>query len=199
MTVMAEGAARTRQMTVEEFEEIAGAAEKLNDAVRFEFIDGRIGVKGVPDGDHNEIVGWLLEELIRRGDGLRAYTSDLGLEVDEYRNGRARPDLAVAPRRSFTGQGDWVDPAPVAMVVEVTSYDSDTNRRDRVEKPVAYAAAGIPAYLLIDRDACTLTAYSEPSSGGYRVTRTAKFGERLVLPEPVGIELDTEELKNYVR
>ncbi|AUH42326.1 Uma2 family endonuclease [Streptomyces sp. CMB-StM0423] len=199
MTVMAEPTARTSQMTVEDFEEIAKAAGKLNDAVRFEFIDGRIGVKGVPDGDHNEIVGWLLEECVQSGNGLRPYTSDLGLEVGEYRNGRATPDLAFAPKRSFTGQGDWADPAPLAMVVEVTSYDSDTHRRDRQDKPVAYAAAGVPVYLLIDRDTCVLTAYSEPSSEGYRVTRTAKFGEKLVLPDPVGIGLDTEELKDYVR
>ncbi|MGW7302196.1 hypothetical protein [Streptomyces sp. NPDC054829] len=35
--------------------------------------------------------------------------------------------------------------------------------------------------------------------GGYRNARTAKFGEKVVLPEPMGIELDTEVLKNYVR
>ncbi|MFD5217429.1 hypothetical protein [Streptomyces tendae] len=35
--------------------------------------------------------------------------------------------------------------------------------------------------------------------GGYRDARVTKFGETLVLPDPVGIELDTEILKNYVR
>ncbi|WP_181788172.1 Uma2 family endonuclease [Streptomyces phytophilus] len=199
MTVMAERTARTSQMTVEEFEEIAKAAEKLNDAVRFEFIDGRIGVKGVPDGDHNEIVGWLLEACVRSGNGLRPYTSDLGLEVEEYRGGRAKPDLAFAPRRSFAGQGDWADPAPLAMVVEVTSYDSDTNRRDRHDKPVAYAAAGIPVYLLIDRDACTLTVHSDPSPRGYRDIHSVEFGAKVTLPKPMDIALDTEELKDYVR
>ncbi|MFF0728947.1 Uma2 family endonuclease [Streptomyces sp. NPDC004134] len=199
MTVMAERTARTSQMTVEDFEEIAKAAEKLNDAVRFEFIDGRIGVKGVPDGDHSEIMRWLVEQSIRSGSHLGVYPGDLGLKIGEYRNGRAKPDVVLAPKGTFAGQGDWAEPDHVAMVVEVTSYDSDTHRRDRVEKPVAYAAAGIPAYLLIDRDACTLTVYSEPSSEGYRATRTTKFGEKLVLPEPVEFELDTEELKDYVR
>ncbi|GAA2119282.1 Uma2 family endonuclease [Streptomyces synnematoformans] len=199
MTVMAEHTARASQMTVEEFEEIAKAAEKLNDTVRFEFINGRIGAKGVPDGDHNEMVGWLLERCIQSGNGLRPYTSDLGLEVDEYRSGRARPDLAFAPAGSFAGQGDWADPDPLVMIVEVTSYDSDTNRRDRQDKPAAYAVVGIPVYLLIDRDACTLTVYSDPSSHGYRDIHSVEFGARVTLPKPVGIELDTEELKNYVR
>ncbi|SER50058.1 Putative restriction endonuclease [Streptomyces qinglanensis] len=49
-------------------------------------------------------------------------------------------------------QGEWADPAGVLMTVEVTSYDSDTDRRDRQEKPAAYAAAGIPVCLLVDRD-----------------------------------------------
>ena len=30
------------------------------------------------------------------------------------------------------------------MAVEITSYDSDTHKRDRIEKPRAYAEAGIP-------------------------------------------------------
>ncbi|MFW6695199.1 Uma2 family endonuclease [Streptomyces sp. MAR4 CNX-425] len=199
MTVMAERTARTAQMTVEEFEEIAKAAEKLNDAVRFEFIDGRIGVKGVPDGDHGEIIRWLVEQCIRSGSRLGVYSADLGLRVGEYRNGRAKPDVVLAPKGTFAGQGDWADPDHVAMVVEVTSYDSDTHRRDRVEKPVAYAAEGIPVYLLIDRDACTLTVHSDHSPRGYRDIHSVEFGATLALPKPVDIELDTGELKDYVR
>lgn len=87
------------------------------------------------------------------------------------------------------------------MTLEVTSYDSDTGRRDREEKPAAYAAAGIPVYLLIDRDTCVITVHSNPdqATGDYRDTRKTPFGERLVLPDPVGFELDTETLKNFVR
>lgn len=87
------------------------------------------------------------------------------------------------------------------MVVEVTSYDSDTDRRDRHEKPTAYGPSGIPLYLLIDRDSCTVIVHSGPDRqvGGYRSIQVAKFGEKVLLPEPMGIEFDTEILKNYVR
>ncbi len=87
------------------------------------------------------------------------------------------------------------------MVVEVTSYDSDTDRRDRHERPAAYGQAGIPLYLLIDRDSGTVTVHSSPDRrvGGYRNARVTKFGETVVLPDPVGIELDTEILNSYVR
>lgn len=71
----------------------------------------------------------------------------------------------------------------------------------RREKPAAYGQAGIPLYLLIDRDSCTVTVHSSPDRrvGGYRDVRVAKFGETVALPDPMGIELDTEILNNYVR
>ncbi|MGX1491234.1 Uma2 family endonuclease [Streptomyces tendae] len=163
MTVMAE---RTSQMSVEEFETIAAAAPET---VTLEFINGRIGVKAVTDGDHS--------------------------------TGRAKPDAVLAPEAHFAGRGEWADPSGTLMVVEVTSYDSDTDRRDRHEKPAAYGQAEIPVHLLIDRDSRTLTVHSSPDRkiGGYRTVRTAKFGEKVLLPESIGIELDTEILENHAR
>ncbi|MGW1674806.1 Uma2 family endonuclease [Streptomyces sp. NPDC002324] len=194
MTVMAE---RTSQMSVEEFETIASAAPET---VTLEFINGRIGVKQVTDGDHSTIVSWLTRRCMQSRPDLDLYQAQ-GLRVDTYRQGRAKPDAVIAPEAHFAGHGEWADPEGALMVVEVTSYDSDTDRRDRYEKPAAYGQSGIPLYLLIDRDACTLTVHSSPDRlvGGYRDVRTAKFGEKVSLPDPVGIELDTEILKNYVR
>lgn len=191
MTAMAE---RTSQMSVEEFETIASAAPET---VTLEFINGRIGVKKVTDGDHGTIVSWLARRCMQARPDLDLYHGQ-GLRVDAYREGRAKPDAVLAPEAHFAGHGEWADPAGALMVVEVTSYDSDTDRR---EKPTAYGQAGIPLYLLIDRDSCTVTVYSSPDRqiGGYRATDTAKFGEKVVLPGPMGIELDTEILKNYVR
>ncbi|GGW96183.1 Uma2 family endonuclease [Streptomyces chryseus] len=197
MTVMAE---RTVQMPVEEFERIAALIERETESVRFEFIDGRIGVKGMTDGAHGAITMWLVRQCMQARPDLDLNPTQ-GLKVEEYREGRARPDGVLAPVDHFDGQGDWGDPEGVLMTVEITSYDSDTDRRDRHEKPPAYAAAGIPVHLLIDRDACTVTVFSEPDpdGGGYRDSHTVKFGARVSLPAPVGMELDTERLKKYVR
>ncbi|MEV6168137.1 Uma2 family endonuclease [Streptomyces sp. NPDC051954] len=199
MTVMAERALQTSQMSVEEFERIAAfAAKETEDAVRFEFINGRIGVKKVADGDHDTIVMWLARRCMRARPDLDLYQSR-GLHVEKYREGRARPDATLVPEAHFAGHGEWADPSGVLLVLEVTSYDSDKNQRDRQEKPVAYGAAGIPFYLLIDRDACTVKLYSDPDPEvGYRELRNVPFGDRLLLPEPLGIELDTEKLKEYV-
>ncbi|MFF4899530.1 Uma2 family endonuclease [Streptomyces sp. NPDC001068] len=194
MTVMAE---RTSQMSVEEFETIASTAPET---VTLEFIDGRIGVKKVTDGDHDTIVSWLARRCMQTRPDLDLYYGR-GLRVEAHREGRARPDAVLAPEAHFAGYGEWADPDGALMVVEITSYDSDTDRRDRHEKPTVYGQAGIPLYLLIDRDSCTVTVHSGPDRqiGGYRAVHTAKFGETVVLPDPMGIELDTETLKNYVR
>jgi Uma2 family endonuclease len=186
-------------MSVEDFERIAEfAAKETDDAVRFEFINGRIGVKKVADGDHNTIVLWLARRCMRVRPDLDLYQNQ-GLKVERYRVGRARPDAALTPEEHFAGHGEWADPKGVLLVVEVTSYDSDTDQRDRHEKPVAYGDAGIPLYLLIDRDACTVKLYSDPAPGvGYRDSRKVPFGDKLLLPEPIGIELDTDDLKKYV-
>ncbi|WP_215456712.1 Uma2 family endonuclease [Streptomyces sp. ATCC 21386] len=194
MTVMAE---RTSQMSVEEFETIASAAPET---VTLEFINGRIGVKQVTDGDHSTIVSWLTRRCMQSRPDLDVYQAQ-GLRVDTYRQGRAKPDAVVTPEAHFAGHGEWADPHGALMVVDVTSYDSDTDRRDRHEKPAAYGQSGIPLYLLIDRDSCTVTVHSSPDPlvGGYRDIHTAKFGEEVCLPGPMDIELDTEILKSYVR
>nr|WP_275407750.1 Uma2 family endonuclease [Streptomyces coelicoflavus] len=93
----------------------------------------------------------------------------------------------------------WILRQLPLMVVEVTSYDSDTDRRDRVDKPRAYAGTDIPVYLLIDRDTCEVKVHSRPDGGRYETVQTLPFGKEVALPEPVGIVLDTEPLKNRVR
>lgn len=195
MTVMAE---RMPQMAVEEFEVIASAAPET---VTLEFIDGRIEAKPVADGDHDTIIMWLLRQCMQTRPELDLYVTNRGLKIGGYRNGRARPDGVLAPVGHFAGTGEWGDPDGVLMAVEVTSYDGDTDRRDRQQKPVAYAEAGIPVYLLIDRDSCEVVVYINPAPDRscYLDVHRAPFGEQVALPDPVGITLDTETLKNYVR
>ncbi|MFI9785668.1 Uma2 family endonuclease [Kitasatospora sp. NPDC051984] len=185
------------QMELDQFRNIAAIAAEREDVV-FEFINGRIGVKPVPDGDHGEIIRWVSKRCMQHRPDLWLY-AEQGLKVERYRAGHAKPDGALAHDGAFAGQGEWADPDQVLMVVEVTSYDADTHRRDRVEKPVAYAEAGIPVYLLIDRQAGTVTVHSEPRGDGYGNISTMDYGHEVVLPTPLGITLDTEELKRYSR
>ncbi|WP_425246057.1 Uma2 family endonuclease [Streptomyces sp. NEAU-NA10] len=196
MTVMAERT--SSQMSVAEFERIAEFASRESEAVRFEFIDGRIGVKKVTNGNHGAIIMWLIRQCMQARPELDLNPTQ-GLKVEAYRRGRARPDGVLAPVAHFAGQGDWADTHGVMMAVEITSYDSDTHNRDRVEKPRAYAEAGIPVYLLIDRDNLSILVHSDPDlEDGYRDIHVVRLGGKVTLPDPVSIELDTEDLKQYV-
>ncbi|MFC8130418.1 Uma2 family endonuclease [Streptomyces sp. NPDC057302] len=197
MTVMAE---HTSQMSVEEFEQLARFAEKQFEGVRLEFVNGRIGVKNVPDGDHVEIVTWLQEQCMQHRPDLSLYSAEHGLTIGTYRKGRARPDSSLAPKGYFKGRRDWADASGVLMTVEVTSHDADTHRRDREEKPAAYAAAGIPVYLLIDREFGKLVVHSGPDAqtGAYTDVHELRLGSAVDLPDPVGFKLDTAELLDFL-
>ncbi|MEU3373997.1 Uma2 family endonuclease [Streptomyces sp. NPDC006711] len=185
-------------MLTEDFEAVARIAAREREGTRLEFINGVIRSKAMPDGDHGRIIQWLTRICVQHRPELWLYPGQ-GIKAQQYRAGRAIPDGALAPSDAFVGQGDWVDPESILMVVEVTSWDSDTHRRDHVEKPQAYAETGIPLYLLIDRAACEVSVYSEPDGHRYASVRTLPFGRDLELPEPVGITLQTEQLKDWVR
>ncbi|WP_328465729.1 Uma2 family endonuclease [Streptomyces sp. NBC_00448] len=186
------------QMLPETFEDIAALAARDEEGLCFELIGGKLGVKRVPDAIHEAITMWLLRQCIQQKPQWDLHTGQ-GLKVESYRNGRARPDGTLAPVAHFVGRtvGEWADPDGVLMAVEVTLRDRDTNQRDRVDKPRAYAESGIPVYLLIDRDRREVSIHSDPQDGAYRDRHVVAFGKTVALPEPVGIELDTRQLLEW--
>ncbi|MFI5756630.1 Uma2 family endonuclease [Streptomyces sp. NPDC051569] len=183
------------QMSVEDFEAIA---RHTPETVTLEFINGKLEVKPVPDGDHGEIIMWLLRQCLQQRPELGLYPEQ-GLMVETYRNGRARPDGTLTQVGNFAGHSEWAPADGVLMTVEVTSHDRDTDRHDRVEKRDGYAAAGIPVYLLIDRDAEQVVVYTDPEKGRYRNRVSHAYGATVKLPSPVAITLDTEKLQDYAR
>ncbi|WP_438485693.1 Uma2 family endonuclease [Streptomyces sp. S186] len=185
------------QIEAEVFEDLARQMSSREDAPRLEFINGRVGYKDAPDGNHGMIIQWLTRICLQARPELWLHRQ--GLEIATYRDQRVYPDGVLAPGDAFVGAREWTDPSRVLMAVEVTLYDADSDRRNRELKPPAYAATGIPVYLLIDRDRREATVHSEPAGDRYRVTATVRVGERVTLPAPVGIDLDTEPLKDWVR
>ncbi|MFI6144952.1 Uma2 family endonuclease [Streptomyces sp. NPDC051109] len=194
MTVMTD----RPHMLTEDFEAVARMAAREREGTRLEFIDGAIRSKATPDGDHGRIIQWLLKICMQSRPELFLHPGQ-GIKAQEYREGRAIPDAVLADPDAFVGQGDWVDPAPILMAVEVTSWDSDTHRRDHVEKPRAYAETSIPVYLLIDRAKCEISVYSQPNGRRYESVHIVPYGTDIALPDPVGITLHTEPLKDWVR
>ncbi|AOR37259.1 hypothetical protein BFF78_23410 [Streptomyces fodineus] len=180
-------------LDVEEFEELAAAAPET---VRLEYVNGKVVVKAMPDGSHTSIFMWLLRQCMQQRPDLDL-APERGVKAEAYRKGRAITDGFLAPVDHFRGHGNWSDTDGALMAVEITSHDRDTDQRDRIDKPVGYAAAGIPVYLLIDRDSSTVSVYSEPKDGRYLQCSTRRWGATVELPPPVSITLDTEKLKDY--
>ncbi|MGC9543254.1 Uma2 family endonuclease [Streptomyces sp. UG1] len=182
-------------LDVDEFEELAAAAPET---VRLEFINGKVVVKAMPDGNHRSIFMWLLRQCMQHRPDLDL-VPESGVKAEAYRKGRARTDGTLVPVDHFRGDGEWSKTDGVLMAVEITSHDRDTDQRDRVDKPIGYAGADIPVYLLIDRDSNTITVYSEPKEGRYQQSPSYPWGAPVELPSPVNITLDTEKLKDYAQ
>ena len=177
-------------VTIVEFEAFDAS---VPEGIHVELIDGRVLVSPAPDGDHDE-------DAVSVGGQVRAHHPDLwlyqarGLAVPAYRAGRARVDGAVAPVGYFRGQPSWSDPAGVLMVVEVTSGREQDADVDRIDKRDAYAQAGFPVYLLVDRHRGEVVVHWDLADGRYRHEARAVFGAALALPKPFGFDLDTSEL-----
>ncbi|MEU8900757.1 Uma2 family endonuclease [Nocardia sp. NPDC048505] len=191
-------AAHERLMTTGEFEALARAADHIGEGVELEFIGGQLAAKARPDGNHSRIIQWLIRMFL--SDRPEVFlTPRVGIQVGSSRTDRARPDAVLAASHAFAGQGEWSDPSPVLLAVEITSNDQNTEYRDHRDKPHAYAATGIPVYLLIDRRLGEMTTFSEPTPRRYGRRVTVPIGCTLTLPDPVDVEMDTEPLKNWVR
>ncbi|AZQ40657.1 Uma2 family endonuclease [Streptomyces cyaneochromogenes] len=163
---------------------------------KVEIIDGLITVTPYSACAHHGIVERVqryLYEVIPEEWGIyqrlaTAVPSRLGLYV---------PDLAVVPKDALrTGDDHFVPAAASQLAVEVTSKATANN--DRTTKAAGYAESGVPLYLLIDPLASggpKITLYGEPKNGVYRVLRTGKFGDPVILPPPFHITLDTGEFR----
>jgi Uma2 family endonuclease len=108
-----------------------------------------------------------------------------------------QPDLQVAPSAAWPPDGKGPSIIEVKLVVEVTSPGKRNLIRDRETKYAAYARAGIPLYLIVDRyDAgghSTLYWNPDPKKEEYKHRHSVPFGEKLTLPEPFEVDIDTAE------
>jgi Uma2 family endonuclease len=153
---------------------------------RAELIESEIVVTPPPRGDHESIVSEISAWVPSKYPGLRVFTT-LGLATP---GGMFIPDLAVAPKGAFVDRESWHEPGGVLLVAEVTSSRPEL---DRNAKRRGYAGAGIPLYLLVDRDQDQVTIFSEPHDGDYHHRVTVIMGDKLELPDPVAGTLDTAE------
>lgn len=160
---------------------------------KVEIIEGIITVSPAPAFRHNVIAARIQRRLYSVIPEDWEIFQTLAIAVPS-RLGMLIPDLVVAPVPEHPESDSHLPASLAELVVEVTSKSNAGH--DRVSKPAAYATAGIPLYLLIDRWAPggpTATLYGEPKGDVYRVLKAVKFGDLIELPEPFGLTIDTGE------
>ncbi|MFF5208799.1 Uma2 family endonuclease [Streptosporangium sp. NPDC000396] len=159
---------------------------------RVELINGRIVVRELPTGTHNDIVFWILTQLLSTVTerGWKIWNDiklHLGPQSDRY-----RPDLTVVPPNPRMWGEDETYGDTTLLVVEVVSSSSIND--DHVVKPRNCALAGVPLYLVIDTFEEQIRLLSDPSKTGYSREVIVKFGALLDLPAPWNLTIDTGKL-----
>jgi Uma2 family endonuclease len=159
---------------------------------RAELINGEIVVTPPPEGKHESITSTVVRQVIRSSATDMDFSGVKGLVLPGAERHHVIPDATFTPRqaRLFDDAPSWMRPQGVAMVTEVTSSRPEIGRE---AKRLAYAAAGIPLYLLVDQQRRQVTLFSEPSRNDYAHAVTVAFGGKIDLPEPFGFTLDTSE------
>ncbi|ODA71539.1 Uma2 family endonuclease [Streptomyces sp. AVP053U2] len=159
-----------------------------------EIIEGIVAVAPPSSNAHNDIADLVHRSLYEVIPENRGIYQTLGTAVPS-RIGLYNPDLAVAPRQVLRAEpGHHIPAAAAEPVVEITSKSNAAN--DRIKKAAGYAQAGVPLCLLIDGWAPggpTITLYGEPHRNVCRVLDAGRSGDRIQLPEPFGLALDTGE------
>ncbi|GAA1975532.1 Uma2 family endonuclease [Kitasatospora viridis] len=163
-------------------------ALKTPPGFKAELIEGKIIVTPPPDGEHETVIGRVAKQVFRKCTEDLDFAPTKGLVVPD---GRYIPDGTFARRGAFSAAESWWRPEGALLVLEVTSSRPG---KDREEKRTGYAAAGIPLYLLVDREADQVVLHSDPKDGQYRGTVTVKLGDPLDLPAPFSFALDTGDL-----
>ena len=162
---------------------------------RAEVLEGQIVVSPMPVIWHEEVCQWLFLSFLEacqandwwgdtKGEILLPPTGDL-----------IEPDFMILRDRKTLSRLESRRPLDrVLLAAEVISASSV--RADREVKPRSCALAGIPLYLLVDRftKPVTVSLCSNPGKDGYGRVTTVTAGEKLALPAPVAVTLDTSTL-----
>ncbi len=151
------------------------------DGHRYEIVDGSLHVTPPATPAHDSTVDEVVIALRTAAPPDWWVCARLGVGID---SSSLVPDVTVLRPRS--SGGIWVDPADVALVVEVES--PETRRYDCLLKPALYASAGIPAYWRVE-PGVALVVYSLDGAA-YRETRRVEGAEvKLDAPYPMKLGL----------
>ncbi|GAA3071565.1 Uma2 family endonuclease [Streptomyces glomeratus] len=183
-------------MTQDPIDLLIAIEEASKAPTRPEYIEGMAIVPPQANDNHNDGAFKLAVQfytagfdLAGMGNGYRAAQKDgstMALLIpDFYVRRRKASELDESYRRAHKG---WYPIDMVALVGEVTSTNHETDTGPKLR---AYAAAGVPSYVLIDRNSKTAHCYSDPvlpsddpTHAYYAEEVKVQLGHPLPLPAP---------------
>jgi Uma2 family endonuclease len=157
------------------------------DAPRVELRDGVMIVVPSPTFDHQDIQFLLQRWLRDNTPGDFRVSAGVGVAVEL--NQTFEPDVLLV-RRDVNGGSHYAMADQVVLAVEIVS--PGTKRRDRIEKPADYAAAGIPFFWRIEQNPVHVYAYELATNGSY--TLVADSDTELILERPFEIRLSIGDI-----
>jgi Uma2 family endonuclease len=171
-------------------------ADQLLETARVEYAgEGVLLLMNPPGIEHRRIVRSIADSVKRA-----FYTGEITVNwaVDEnYQwdlpDGSDRfyvPDLVFIHPDAVTAEEER---AALSLIADVTSPASpDTVLNDRTVKPVQYAKAGVPLYLLVDQELSRWTLHGLAAGWQrYQIAADGAYGEDITLPQPLGFRIPT--------
>ncbi|MFE0130569.1 Uma2 family endonuclease [Streptomyces sp. NPDC059037] len=173
---------------------LADAADRLWEELpghRVEILNGSIVVTPPPDGPHQETcydVAFEFKEAGAREAGLRAVPG-IGLWLPTGRDDYAIPDVSVVTYdyKDALVEKNCYAPHVFRLVLEVTSSNWSN---DTVIKLKTYAEAGVPVYVIVDREHDQILVHTDPEGGHYGAVTPYKRGTTVLMPPIVGVGLE---------
>lgn len=151
------------------------------DGHRYEILDGSLHVTPPADTRHDSLVEAIVATLRSAAPPGWWVCARLGIELE---TSNLVPDLTVL--RPHSSGAIWVDPADVALVVEVEA--TETSRYDRLLKPAVYAAAGIASYWRVEAGP-VLRAYALDGAA-YRPAQDVAADDQAKLDAPYPVRVN---------
>ncbi|MFB7112946.1 Uma2 family endonuclease [Streptomyces sp. NPDC056291] len=191
MTVLADRIEMAEQSDEPTLDDMFEWLEQMHipEGFKTEIVEGGIFV--TPQRDtHWEIIATIYDQLRTKYPRKRV-KSDVRIDYPGHLNGFASDVVALAEGARKDEKGHW-RPGDVELVAEVISQG--TARNDYGPKKDAFAAAGVPVYLIVDPYTGTWHLHTLPKDGEYRGVLSLDFGDEIDLNDtPVGLVLKTDE------
>ncbi len=166
--------------------------------IRYEVLNGQLIVNAAPKPRHQEVLTWLLIDLISAKPSDYWVWPGLGVVIGDD---EPIPDL-VAGKGSVEKDSRGVPAEHVLLAVEIVS--ASTTLQDRLVKPAVYAEAGIPNYWRIEANSFkgrlpgeaipVLFAHVLAENGEYELTHRIAAGEPATLHSPFEFTIDPATL-----